>query len=113
VSGTNVVFLLRVLTALQDAFFDNLLLDWLPESLHGVTACKPRVYLIDFEFAAMFSPDLSRHECVTRIPLGGSCLDLKYYTRPIPAKLESTGWFNAFELDVWQLGQRFADITVR
>ncbi|TFY71734.1 hypothetical protein EVG20_g1274 [Dentipellis fragilis] len=87
----------------RDAFVDNFLVEWQPESLHmmKVPTARPRVYLIDFETAVMFELGCDLSECTcTGIPLG----DLENYSRPVIPEMLNGQPYDPFKLDVWQLG---------
>ncbi|RDB23413.1 hypothetical protein Hypma_008938 [Hypsizygus marmoreus] len=69
----------------RDAFRDNFVVQWHPESLRPmkISPSRPRVYLIDFEVAIDFPPECPADECVcTGYPIGRSFGDLEAYTRP-------------------------------
>ena len=99
----------------QDAFRDNFLIQWHPESMRTMTTpvSRPRVYLIDFEVAVEFPSDCPPAECVcTGYPLGGSFSQPEMYSRP-PAPEMTTGEpYSPFKTDVWQLGISFPDFRV-
>ncbi|OJT14094.1 hypothetical protein TRAPUB_9370, partial [Trametes pubescens] len=62
----------------RDAFKDNFLVEWHPESLETghVARSRPRVYLTDFETAVMFSDETPLEEClVSGYPEGDSYPD--------------------------------------
>ncbi|TFK33785.1 hypothetical protein BDQ12DRAFT_670014, partial [Crucibulum laeve] len=50
-----------------DAFLDNFLIQWNPQSLltMKISPSRPRVYLIDFELAMEFPENTPLDECVT------------------------------------------------
>ncbi|KAI9069070.1 hypothetical protein FKP32DRAFT_91347 [Trametes sanguinea] len=106
-------FLQAAGVAHRDAFKDNFLIQWHPESLlaghtpHSV----PRVYLTDFEVAMKFPEDATYEECVASgIPMDGSFPDdTTHYKRPVPPEVESGETYNAMKLDVWQLAKSFED----
>ncbi|RDB23619.1 Calcium-dependent protein kinase 4 [Hypsizygus marmoreus] len=94
----------------RDAFHNNFLVQWQPESLITQThpVCRPRVYLIDFEVAVEFSAQQPMPDrLVTGYPLGGSFTDLAEYSRPCPPEMKTLKPYSPFKLDVWQLGQSF------
>ncbi|KAF8150588.1 kinase-like domain-containing protein [Crassisporium funariophilum] len=92
----------------RDAFHDNFVIQWHPESLATMTISpsRPRVYLIDFEVAVQFSPECPLDQCVTTgCPLGGSFTDPETYGRPHAPEFASGKAYSPFSLDVWQLGK--------
>ena len=94
----------------QDAFKDNFLVQWLPETLgmEHIAPSRPRVYLIDFEVAVHFDEDLPPEQCVCQgPPMGGSFPGS--YGRRMPPEVASGAPYDPFKLDVWQLGISFAD----
>ncbi|KAG5637509.1 hypothetical protein H0H81_004335 [Sphagnurus paluster] len=94
----------------RDAFHDNFLVQWQPESLRQekISISRPRVYLIDFEVAIQFPPECPPHERASiGFPLGGSFPDLAYYGRPHAPECVSGNPYDPFKLDVWQLGKSF------
>lgn len=99
----------------QDAFVDNFLLDWMPESLREghVPVCHPRVYLIDFELAISFPQGHPPDQCVTKgTPIGDieSSRVKPQYNRLLPDSLAQGSTFNAYQLDVWQLSRAFSPL---
>ncbi|CDO75225.1 hypothetical protein BN946_scf184895.g5 [Trametes cinnabarina] len=96
---------------LEDAFKDNFLVQWHPESLlagHPAHS-MPRVYLTDFEVAILFPQSATYEDCVASgIPMGGSFPDdPTRYKRPVPPDVASGETYNAMKLDVWQLAKSF------
>ncbi|KAI0317823.1 hypothetical protein OF83DRAFT_1171676 [Amylostereum chailletii] len=91
----------------RDAFKDNFLVQWHPESMRTMTVpvSRPRVFLIDFEVGLEFQPDCPPASCVCiGCPLGGSFTQLDTYSRPRIPEMSSGEPYNPFKLDVWQLG---------
>ncbi|TFK33304.1 kinase-like domain-containing protein, partial [Crucibulum laeve] len=93
----------------RDAFIDNFLIQWNPESLctMKISPSRPRVYLIDFEFAIEFPDNTLPSECVSiGYPLDDvvQSQDNLGYGRPIPPEVDSGHPYNPFKLDIWQLG---------
>jgi len=91
----------------QDAFHDNWVLQWHPESLRDnkVAVSRPRVYLIDFETAIELDPALGPQTCVgfpyeETSAIGG-------YARPSCAEMKSGNSYDPFKVDVWQLMHHF------
>ena len=104
------------LHVLQDVFRDNFLIQWHPESLLDMTVSpsRPRVFLIDFETAVAFPPELTMDECVvTGYPMGDSFSRPEMYSRPLAPEFSSGKAYSPFKLDVWQLGNTFSDFKVR
>ncbi|KAL1937626.1 hypothetical protein VTO73DRAFT_13012 [Trametes versicolor] len=103
------VFIHTYSIAHMDAFKDNFLVEWHPESLTTghVARSRPRVYLTDFETAVMFSDDTPLEECiVTGYPKGDSYLDdITKYARAVPPEVLSGMPYDPFKLDVWQFGK--------
>ncbi|KAL7283813.1 hypothetical protein ACG7TL_003253 [Trametes sanguinea] len=97
----------------SDAFKDNFLVEWHPESLLAGHPPRsiPRVYLTDFEVALYFPVEATYEECVASgIPMNGSFPDdTTQYKRQIPPEVASGGTYNAMKLDVWQLATSFED----
>ncbi|RDB23418.1 Serine/threonine-protein kinase ksp1 [Hypsizygus marmoreus] len=94
----------------RDAFRDNFVVQWHPESLRTmkISPSRPRVYLIDFEVAIDFPAECPADERVcTGYPIGGSFGELEAYTRPHAPELVSGKPYSPFKLDVWQLGTSF------
>ena len=107
--------LIPPLHALQDAFRDNFLIQCHPESLLDmeVSSHHPRVFLIDFETAIAFPPELTMDECVvTGYPIGGSVSRPEVYSRPLAPEFASGKAYSPFKLDVWQLGNSFSNFKV-
>ncbi|TFY59007.1 hypothetical protein EVG20_g7948 [Dentipellis fragilis] len=93
--------------ALEDAFSDNFLVQWHPESLRTmeVSVSKPRVFLIDFEVATSFEADCPKNERLcTGCPMGSSLIQSETYARPRIPEMNSNEPYDPFKLDVWQLG---------
>lgn len=100
--------------AAQDAFKDNFLVQWHPETMRARTfpVSRPRVYLNDFETAVQFSLDIAAEDCVcVGIPVGPSLSDR--YCRPVPPEVQTGKPYDPFKLDVWQFSTSFADFKVR
>ncbi|KDR79362.1 hypothetical protein GALMADRAFT_154278 [Galerina marginata CBS 339.88] len=100
----------------RDAFCDNFLVQWHPESLSTMTISpsRPRVYLIDFEVAIEYPPESSKDECVcTGLPLGGSFLEAEMYSRPVAPECAPGQPYSPFKLDVWQLATSLSNVTTR
>ena len=100
----------------QDAFRDNFVVQWHPESLRTmkVSFTRPRVYLIDFEVAVQFPIECPETERLSiGLPLGGSFTDPEQYARPHAPECASGIHYSPFKLDVWQLGISFSDFKVR
>ncbi|KAI9069071.1 hypothetical protein FKP32DRAFT_91342 [Trametes sanguinea] len=97
----------------RDAFKDNFLVEWHPESILAGHPARsvPRVYLTDFEVAVHFPVEASYEECVASgIPMNGSFPDdTTQYKRQVPPEVASGGTYNAMKLDVWQLATSFED----
>ena len=96
---------------LQDAFHDNFVVQWHPESLRTmkVSISRPRVYLIDFETAVQFPVGCSLTE---RVSVGCPLAEAKNYSRPHAPEFASGKPYCPFKLDVWQLGYSFSDFNV-
>ncbi|TFY71728.1 hypothetical protein EVG20_g1272 [Dentipellis fragilis] len=96
------VFIHDLNIAHRDAFPDNFLVQWQPESLYTmkVPTTRPRVFLIDFETAVLFEPDSdpSYRTCLG-IPTGVQ----ETYSRPLTQEMKSGQPYDPFKLDVWQL----------
>ncbi|KAI0766332.1 hypothetical protein BD413DRAFT_570094 [Trametes elegans] len=94
-----------------DAFKDNFLVEWHPESLRIglMPVSRPRVYLNDFETAVRFLPDVppEKRVCVG-LPVGASFPNPERYSRPIPPEVEGDKPYDPFKLDVWQFGTSLA-----
>ncbi|KAA1478272.1 hypothetical protein DENSPDRAFT_663261 [Dentipellis sp. KUC8613] len=96
------VFIHDLNIAHRDAFPDNFLVQWQPESLYTmkVPTTRPRVFLIDFETAVSFEPDSDpSHRTCLGFPTG----DKETYTRPLTQEMMSGQPYDPFKLDVWQL----------
>ncbi|KAG5719375.1 hypothetical protein E4T56_gene13531 [Termitomyces sp. T112] len=74
----------------RDAFMDNFVVQWQPESLAAkkISISRPRIYLIDFEVSVQFSED---------------CPIENRVCRQCPPEVESGKPYDPFKLDVWQL----------
>ncbi|KAI0672664.1 kinase-like domain-containing protein [Trametes maxima] len=100
----------------RDAFKDNFLVEWYPESMaeHQLTISRPRVYLNDFETAVYFAPEVPSHErtCVG-LPLSPSFPVPDKYTRPVPPEVSSGEPYDPFQLDVWQFGNSLSDLKTQ
>ncbi|KAF8808320.1 hypothetical protein BYT27DRAFT_7232676 [Phlegmacium glaucopus] len=86
----------------RDAFRDNFVIQWHPESLATmkISPSRPRVYLIDFEVAIQSSPECPVDECImTGYPLGGFFTELETYARPHAPEFASG--------KAWQMGKSF------
>ena len=100
----------------QDAFRDNFVIQWHPESLHAmkISFTRPRVYLIDFEVAIQFPAEGPETERVAiGLPLGGSFTEPEGYARRHAPEFSSGFAYSPFKLDVWQLGISFSNFKVR
>jgi hypothetical protein len=99
---------------LQDAFHDNFVIQWHPESLRTmkVSISRPRVYLIDFKFetAVQFPAACPLIECVS---VGFPVEYVEEYARPHAPELASGKAYSPFKLDIWQLGSSFSNFKVR
>ncbi|KAJ3783396.1 hypothetical protein GGU10DRAFT_360987 [Lentinula aff. detonsa] len=85
----------------HDAFFNNFLVEWQPDSLKrgAISVAHPRVWLIDFENAMSFPEDTPYGECKCTTP---DFLKRDNYGRPYDAAFMGDLSFNAFTLDLWQ-----------
>jgi serine/threonine protein kinase len=95
---------------LQDAFHDNFLVQWHPESLatKKISTSTPRVYLTDFEVAVEFPAECpAEDQLCNGLPINGS-FSLEKYSRPHAPELQSGKSYNPFKLDIWQLGTCFS-----
>ncbi|KAG6915905.1 hypothetical protein DXG01_009372 [Tephrocybe rancida] len=102
-----------VLQMLEDAFPDNFVVQWHPDSLalQRLSISRPRVYMIDFELAVHFPPERPAPECrCTGYPIGGPSFvpDADQYSRPRALECASGEPYSPFKLDVWQLGTGLA-----
>ncbi|KIM79428.1 hypothetical protein PILCRDRAFT_10264 [Piloderma croceum F 1598] len=97
----------------RDAFHNNFLVQWHPESMRtmSIPASRPRVYLIDFEVAMEFPAECPPVERMsTGYPPGGSFPETEMYSRPLlPEISSSNNCYCPFKLDIWQLGSTFAN----
>lgn len=104
-----------LLTVYQDAFLDNFLVQWFPESLapRQLTISRPRVFLNDFETAVYFKEDVPAHArtCVG-LPLCPSFPLPERYFRRVPEEVLSGNPYDPFKLDVWQFGTSLSDFKV-
>ncbi|KAI0332650.1 hypothetical protein GY45DRAFT_1246336 [Cubamyces sp. BRFM 1775] len=95
----------------RDAYKDNFLVQWHPESLLTgyPSSSHPRVYLTDFETAISFPNGTPISECLTSgIPMGSSFPDdVSRYKRPITPDVGAGQPYDPFKLDVWQLAMSF------
>nr|VWP02319.1 Serine/threonine-protein kinase SMU1 (EC [Ganoderma boninense] len=108
------VFLHTCGIAHRDAFKDNFVIQWVPESLridYDSPSSRPRVYMIDFELAIRFPLDSPKEArvCIGR-PSGGSLPGPS--GRPMPPEVLSGEPYDPFKLDVWQLGNSISDFKV-
>ena len=98
----------------QDAFKDNFVIQWVPESLrpdYEPTPSRPRVYMIDFELAVRFPLDSPKEERVCVGPPSGGSLP-GGTKRPMAPETLSDKPYDPFKLDVWQLGRSFSNFKV-
>ena len=95
----------------QDAFHDNFVAQWHPESLRDmkVSISHPRVYLIDFETAVQFPVECPSSE---RVSVGLPVPVAEEYARPHAPEFASGEAYCPFKLDVWQLGKSFSGFKV-
>ncbi|KAF8998177.1 hypothetical protein BDZ89DRAFT_970119 [Hymenopellis radicata] len=86
----------------RDAFIQNFLVQWLPQSLllGKPSTTKPRVYLIDLEFSIQFSADCPEDQR----KVVGPPLDSPHYGAPMPPEGLNGEPYCPFKADVWQLG---------
>ncbi|KAJ8501699.1 hypothetical protein ONZ51_g461 [Trametes cubensis] len=95
----------------RDAFKDNFLVQWHPESLliGYPSSSRPRVYLTDFETAMKFPNGTPAAECLASgIPMGSSFPeDVSRYKRPVTPDMGAGQQYDPFKLDVWQLAMSF------
>jgi len=94
---------------LQDAFRDNFIIQWHPESLRTmkVSISRPRVYLIDFETAIQFPAGCpSSERLLVGLPMAGD------YARPHAPEFASGKAYCPFKLDIWQLGNSLSNFQV-
>ncbi|KAI0757680.1 kinase-like domain-containing protein [Daedaleopsis nitida] len=95
----------------RDAFKDNFLIQWHPESLLAlppIAVERPRVYLHDFETAVQFPEGTSLEEQVlVGTPLAEMWVK---YARPSPPEVLSGGPYDPYRVDVWQLGSSLSDM---
>ncbi|PIL28175.1 hypothetical protein GSI_09712 [Ganoderma sinense ZZ0214-1] len=105
------VFLHHYGVAHRDAFKDNFLIQWVPESLglsYKAPPSRPRVYMNDFELAVCFPDDMPPEERVCIGPPYGGSLP-GHSGRPMPPEVLSGKPYDPFKLDVWQLGTSIND----
>lgn len=94
----------------RDVFLNNFLVEWVPHTLiagstRRPTSTRPRLYLIDFEFAVDFPADsLPEDRLLTDFPVS---FDV-YGQIPAPELLEKELSYCPFRLDIWQLGKGLA-----
>jgi len=96
----------------RDAFHDNFVIQWHPESLRTmkISFTRPRVYLIDFEVSMQFPAECPEAERVSiGFPLGGSFTEPEHYARCHAPEFATGIAYCPFKLDVWQLGISFSD----
>ena len=80
--------------------------------MNMVSISRPRVYLIDFEFAIEFSPEsLAEERVCVGYPTSESAL-AELYKRPIPEEVFLGIPYDPFKLDMWQLGWTLANFKV-
>ncbi|KAF8161983.1 hypothetical protein BJ912DRAFT_302905 [Pholiota molesta] len=106
-------FIHKLNIAHRDAFRDNFVIQWQPESLKTMTISpsRPRVYLIDFEVAVEFASDCPVEErVVTGYPLGGTLTDLDIYQRPHAPEFATGKPYSPFKLDVWQIATSLSGV---
>ncbi|KAI0366048.1 hypothetical protein BV20DRAFT_1026949 [Pilatotrama ljubarskyi] len=105
-------FLHSIGVAHRDAFKDNFLVQWFPESMASdqLTVSRPRVFLNDFETAVRFPDDVPPHArtCVG-LPLCPTFPSPERYFRNLAAELTTEQPYDPFKLDVWQFGDSFYD----
>ncbi|KAI0672675.1 kinase-like domain-containing protein [Trametes maxima] len=99
----------------RDAFRDNFLVQWFPESMaeNQLTVSRPRVYLNDFETAVHFPDGDPSGDCTcVGLPLSPSFPTPERYFRPLAPELsfENPGPYSPFKLDIWQLGDSLRDL---
>ncbi|TFK89444.1 hypothetical protein K466DRAFT_486812, partial [Polyporus arcularius HHB13444] len=106
-------FIHYVGVAHMDAFKDNFLVQFWPESLasNRIAITRPRVYLNDFETAVYFPPDVPLEKRLSVGLPSGDSFPLERYSRPKPPELLSEQPYDPFKLDVWQLAISFVDLT--
>jgi hypothetical protein len=107
----------------QDAFGDNFVVQWFPESLlvGKPPTHRPRVFLIDFEMAIQFPIESEPEDCICQtLPIPASYPPTRY-ERPFPFYKEPVVGepfayeiipYNAFELDTWQTRNAFATLSL-
>jgi serine/threonine protein kinase len=92
----------------RDAFTDNFLVQWHPESLIKVSPSLPRVYLSDletaFDYASPYSPD----DPLSRMPYR----NMSNYGRPRAPEMVASGNFDPYKLDIWQFGFSLREFKV-
>ncbi|KAH9920664.1 uncharacterized protein B0H18DRAFT_1011872 [Fomitopsis serialis] len=83
----------------------NYVVQWHPESLltMRLPLCRPRAFLIDFETAIEFPPELPvEQRLLTGHPM-------KDYQRLLPPEVASGTPYDPFKADIWQLANSFSD----
>ncbi|KAF9538437.1 hypothetical protein CPC08DRAFT_701157 [Agrocybe pediades] len=102
-------FIHEMKIAHRDAFRDNFVVQWHPESLlqKKGSVSRPRVA----RFSRETDPnEYSEEQCVTTgLPVVGSFGNPADYARPFPPECTTGYPYNAFKLDVWQLGSSLDD----
>lgn len=75
-------------------------------SLNRVICTRPRVYLIDFETAVVFSDDVSLSDRFSdSLPFPGTS-----YGRPMAPEFHNLPLrYNPFLLDIWQIGLEMSE----
>ncbi|KAI0360320.1 hypothetical protein OH77DRAFT_672826 [Trametes cingulata] len=105
-------FLHSIGVAHRDAFKDNFLVQWFPESMASdqLTVSRPRVFLNDFETAVRFTDDVPAAARVcTGLPLCCTFPTPDRYFRNLAAELSTGEPYDPFKLDMWQFGDSFRD----
>ncbi|KAI0371382.1 hypothetical protein BV20DRAFT_965597 [Pilatotrama ljubarskyi] len=97
----------------RDAFKDNFLVQWFPESMvpNQLTIARPRIFLNDFETAVRFAEDvpLTARTCVG-LPLCATFPTPDRYFRNCAPELLLDEPYDPFKLDVWQVGDSLRDL---
>ncbi|KAG7089887.1 hypothetical protein E1B28_011521 [Marasmius oreades] len=101
------VFIHAEKVAHRDAFYDNFLVQWRPQSIRAqqIPCSRPRVYLIDFETAICFPEDSVNEDCTC---IGHPFGNIDNYARPTIRAVGEGKPYNPFILDVWQLSYHLA-----